>query len=150
MADLVTVDNGGLTDYTVLTDEVTDGTLGTGQKQMVGIMDGTVGGTNKLAVDSSGNASVKQKQSSTGTQTSVSASATTVTVLAANSSRVGAAVYNDSTALLYLKCGATASSTSHTVQIVAGGYWEAPYGYTGIIDGIWASATGSARVTEFT
>lgn len=49
MADLVTVDNGGLTDYTVLTDEVVDATLGTGQKQLVSLVDGTIGSTTKIA-----------------------------------------------------------------------------------------------------
>jgi hypothetical protein len=42
----------------ILTDEVTDGTLGTGQKQLVGIVDATINGTNKLVVDSSGRAKV--------------------------------------------------------------------------------------------
>jgi hypothetical protein len=30
----------------------------------------------------------------------------------------------------------------------AGDYFETPYEYTGIIDGIWSSADGSARITE--
>jgi len=87
----------------------------------------------------------------TGTQSSVAGSASDVTILAANSARYGASVYNDSTAILYLLVGAgTSSSTAHTVQLLAGDYYEVPYGYTGILKGIWASATGSARVTEFT
>lgn len=87
--------------------------------------------------------------------TNVAASATSVTVLAANTSRLGATIVNDSSALLYLKFGATASTTSYTV-VLAGtaaapfAYYEVPFGYTGIIDGIWASATGNARVTELT
>ena len=61
-------------------------------------------------------------------------------------------VYNDSTEILYLKYGATASTTSYTVQIPAGGYWEMPFPiYTGAIDGIWANnASGVARITELT
>lgn len=82
------------------------------------------------------------------TVTSVAGSATNVTLLAANAARRGAAVFNDSTAILYLKLGATASSTSHTVQVAASAYYEVPFDYTGIVDGLWASATGSARVTE--
>ena len=79
----------------------------------------------------------------------MAASATSVTVLAASASRQGASVYNDSTAVLYLKLGAAASVTSHTTQVAAGQLYELPAPvYTGIIDGIWASATGSARVTE--
>jgi hypothetical protein len=58
-------------------------------------------------------------------------------------------IFNDSTQVLYIKFGATASATSYTVQVAAGGYYELPMPvYTGIIDGIWASANGNARVTE--
>lgn len=89
-------------------------------------------------------------RSTTPTLSNVSASASSVTVLAANSARDGATIWNDSSAILYLKLGATASATSCTVKMVADAYYEVPYGYTGIIDGIWASATGSARVTEIT
>ena len=61
MADRVTVSNSSASinaDFTVLTDEVTDATLGTGQKQMVGIMDGTINGTDKLIVTAAGAAKV--------------------------------------------------------------------------------------------
>jgi len=89
-------------------------------------------------------------RSITGALANVAASATSVTVLAANTSREGATIWNDSTAILYLKFGATASVTSATVKMIADSYFEVPFGYTGIIDGIWASATGNARVTEIT
>lgn len=93
----------------------------------------------------------KEKRSATGTTSSVNDSASSVTVLAANAARLGATVYNDSTVALYLKLGATASATDFTVKIAADGYYEVPSGYTGIIDGIWASdASGAARVTELT
>lgn len=83
------------------------------------------------------------------TTSNVNSSATSVTLLAANPGRVSAYVFNDSTQVLYLKFGATASSTSYTVQIAAGGYYEFPMPiYTGIVDGIWASANGAARITE--
>lgn len=89
-------------------------------------------------------------RSSSSAITSVGGSASSVSILASNASRKGAAVYNDSTAVLYLKLGATASTTSYTVQLVAGAYYELPTTsvYTGAIDGIWASATGNARITE--
>jgi hypothetical protein len=85
---------------------------------------------------------------STATVASVASSATNVTLLAANANRKGAAVYNESTAVLKLKLGATASATSYTIQVAAGGYYEVPFGFTGRIDGLWASADGSARITE--
>jgi hypothetical protein len=88
--------------------------------------------------------------SATSTPSNVSASASNVTVLAANTGRKGAMVYNDSTSILYLKYGATASATSFTVKMFPDDYHEVPFGYTGIIDGIWVAAAGAARVTELT
>lgn len=94
---------------------------------------------------------VKEKRSATGTVTSQTDQATSVTLLASNASRLGAVIYNDSDVALYVKCGATASATSFTYKVAAAGTVELPYGYTGIVDGIWASdSTGSARITEFT
>jgi len=86
----------------------------------------------------------------TGTQTSVAGSASNVTLLAANVLRKGATIYNDSTAILYLRLAATATTSNFTVKLFADDYYEVPFGYYGIIDGIWASATGNARVTELT
>lgn len=99
-------------------------------------------------IDSMGAQWVREKSSTTSAVTSVAASATSVAVLALNAQRRGATIYNDSTAILYLKLGGTASSTSFTVKMQPDSYYEVPAQYTGVIDGIWASATGSARVTE--
>jgi hypothetical protein len=98
---------------------------------------------------------VKQTAPSTGSIASVAGSASDVTVLASNSSRKGATFYNDSTAILYLAlANVTSSTTVYTVQIPANGYYELPMNqggaYTGIVKGIWASATGNVRVTELT
>lgn len=92
------------------------------------------------------------------TLSNVSASASSVTVLAANPLRCGASIHNDSVAVLYLKMGSTASATSYTVKMEPGDHYELPIViggtqravYSGIITGIWASATGAARVTEYT
>lgn len=90
-------------------------------------------------------------QPSTATQTSVAAATSSTALLSANAARLGATVYNDSTAILYVLLGSgTASTSAYTVQVAAGGYYEVPYGYTGAIKGIWASATGNARLTELT
>lgn len=82
----------------------------------------------------------------------VNGSASSVTLKAANAARRGLLVHNDADKDLYLKYGATASTTSFTVKILAGGYWEMPFPiYAGVVDGIWASGpTGAARVTELT
>jgi hypothetical protein len=84
------------------------------------------------------------------TVTQKASSATSITLCASNGSRKGLYIFNASTQILYVKLGATASTTSYTVQIAAGGYWEQPSRpvYTGIVDGIWASANGNAYVTE--
>lgn len=89
--------------------------------------------------------------SATGTQTSVASSASDGTILASNAARLGASIYNDSTAILYLLLASGTSSTSnYSVQLAAnGGYFEVPFNYTGVIKGIWASANGNVRVTEY-
>lgn len=88
----------------------------------------------------------------TSTLTNVSGSITSVQLLAANTARVGGMIYNDSTAVLYLKLGTTASTTSFTVKLNQDDYYEfsGPAVYTGIVHGIWDSAAGAARVTELT
>jgi hypothetical protein len=87
--------------------------------------------------------------STTVTASSVSSSTTSNTILAANISRKGATVWNNSTANLNLELGATASLTAYTVKIAAGGYYELPFGYNGVISGIWDAVNGSALVREF-
>lgn len=81
----------------------------------------------------------------------VAASASNTTLKASNTNRRGLAVYNDADKALYLKLGTTASTTSFTVKIAAGGYYEIPQfpTYTGQVDGIWDTGpTGNAYVTE--
>lgn len=95
-----------------------------------------------VVVDPQGNANTSVN--------SVAASASSVTLQAANASRKGLFVYNDSSSVLYLKLGPTASSSSFTVKMVADSYYEVPATYTGIVDGLWVSAVGSAKVTEVT
>jgi hypothetical protein len=84
------------------------------------------------------------------TAANVAGSATAVTIFAAATNAVASrSVFNDSTAVLYLKKGASASTTDHWVQIPAGGYFEFPQPcWPGLVSGIWPTATGSARTTE--
>jgi hypothetical protein len=94
---------------------------------------------------------MQQGTAGTAAVTSPASSATNATLVAANVNRIGMIVYNDSTAILYLKYGATASATSFTVPMGPGAYWEmAPPIYTGQVDGIWSAANGNARITELT
>jgi hypothetical protein len=83
------------------------------------------------------------------TLANVASSATNVTLFAAAAANMRT-IFNDSTAVLYVKFGATASTTSYTTQIAAGGYYEFPQPlYTGQVDCLWASANGFARVTSW-
>ena len=100
-----------------------------------------------------GTGSMRQTIANAATPTSanVAASITNVTLLASSATRLGAAFYNDSSSAMYLKLGATSSTTSFTVKLVAGAYYEipGPHIYSGIVDGIWDTATGTCRVTSW-
>ena len=154
MAEPIIVDNGTLTDYNVLNDDVTDGTLGNGAVQYVKLMDGTinsttpVGGTsNGLKVDQ-----IRAQHCATTALTTVADSASSGVILATNSARFGAIITNDSSARLYLRLEAAAASTSnYAVSLAQHETYELPYGYTGEVRGIWATDPndGAARVTEF-
>lgn len=93
--------------------------------------------------------SVVPVASATGNLTSVAASATTVVVLASNAARKGAMITNDSTAILYLAFAATSSITAFSLKLFPNSAYITDTLYTGVISGIWSSANGSARVTEF-
>ena len=101
-----------------------------------------------ILYDSNGN---EQGLVTTATLANVSGSASSVTLRAASTSRKGLIIFNDSSAILYVKFGATASTTSFTYRLTPYSTFEmrSPI-YQGIVDGIWASATGDARVTELT
>lgn len=89
----------------------------------------------------------------TATRTQVADAAADTLILAANSGRQKATVYNDSSALLYLGLGTTATTSSnYTARVYPNGYYEAPSDFTGQIRGIWATDPndGGAKVTEIT
>ena len=86
---------------------------------------------------------------SSATVTSPTSAAADTSLLAANIQRIGVLLYNDSTASCYVKYGTGASSTSYTVFMGPGAYWEMPVPiYTGAINGNWTAANGNMRVTE--
>lgn len=90
------------------------------------------------------------RTAATGTQSIVAAAVADTAILATNANRKGATVYNDSTAIMYLLVASGAASTTvYTAQLIGGAYYEVPFGYTGQIRGYWATATGNARITEF-
>lgn len=78
---------------------------------------------------------------STITTATVNQSTSLVEIVAANQNRRGVTVRNRSTAQLTLNTG---------VVLEPEGYYEAPFGFTGSIAGIWSAAgTGLAEVREF-
>lgn len=102
-------------------------------------------GNLRMAADRS---QLVSRRSVTPTTTTVGGSATSVSLLAANNSRKLASIFNDSTAVLYIKYGATASTTSFYDLLYPNDRHVVEEGYVGAIDGIWGSATGNARITE--
>lgn len=90
--------------------------------------------------------------STTAVTSSVADNNVSQTLLAANSSRKGFSVYNDSTVNLFIAFGATASTTSFNTMVRPGGTYEM-FGrgvYIGAVSGIWSSnAAGYARITEW-
>lgn len=103
-----------------------------------------------VAISPNNSFTISTAKPSTSITSSVAASTSSVVLLPSNGTRLGATVYNDSSAFLYVKLGSTASSTDYTIKLFPLSYYEVPYGYTGEIDGIWASAGGFARVDELT
>lgn len=81
----------------------------------------------------------------------VASSATSVEIFASNPGRRGGAIYNDSTQILTIVFGTSdASATNLTTTLAAnGGYFELPPSFQGAVQGIWASANGAARCTEW-
>lgn len=96
--------------------------------------------------------SVGNLYSGTGGATTVASTVTAnTTLLAANSARIGATIFNESAsaAMTVLLGAGTQSATVYTVKIAPGGYYELPFRFTGRVSGQWAAAVGNARITEF-
>lgn len=127
----------------LLTTPLASGTSAVNLTQVNGT---TVSATNPVPVQPN---SIK---STTATLSSVTSTISSTTVLALNANRLGALIYNDSTAILYLAYAGTASTTAYTVQVPSQALFELPVApdYTGIVTGVWAAANGAARVTELT
>jgi len=86
----------------------------------------------------------------TSAVTQVGDATTSTTLKALNANRIRLTITNDSSAVLYVKEGATASATSYTYRLAQ---YDAVIidDYTGVVNGIWASdAGGFAYVTEIT
>lgn len=82
-------------------------------------------------------------------ESSVAGSASSVSILGANVARKkGTTIRNDSSAALYLSFGNVAT-TGSPIRLASQDTYELPVRYLGAINGIWDSATGNARIVEF-
>jgi hypothetical protein len=95
---------------------------------------------------------MSMQRSLTSSISTVARSVTSQTILAANGYRNGASIFNDSNAVLYLRLSSgPATTTSYSTKLGAQSYFEVPEKYSGVINGVWASAgSGNAHVTEYT
>lgn len=91
---------------------------------------------------------VSQVAASSSAITSVAGATSSTQLLAANSARLSATFYNDSSANAYLALAASASTTAFTKILMPGEYYTLPMRWTGAVYAIWASATGDMRITE--
>lgn len=116
---------------------------------------------NLVKVDSSGNQYVlgtgvsssvltSERTGLTGTLTNTSVATSSTTLAASSTSRRGVVVHNDSSQVLFLKYGTSASSTSYTFLVQPGEHWWMPMPlYTGAVTGIAGAATGTWRITTW-
>lgn len=93
---------------------------------------------------------VKNVAPTTGTGTGPANATSSFTVLASNTARKGATIWNEGATNCFIKLGSGASLTDYSFRLAQDGYYEVPFGYTGIITGISSAATGNLRVTELT
>lgn len=111
-------------------------------------------------VDSSGNAATMSQaefiaalKSATATHSSVNSGTSSVTILASNTARKGARIFNTDANNLFLDLtGGTAVAASRAqVKLGQNEGYTVDAGYTGAITGIWATdGSGVASVAEFT
>lgn len=100
-----------------------------------------------------GTLATREVSSTVSTRTQVADNSADVLLLASNANRLGATIFNDSSALVYVGYGTTAvTSSNYSAKLFPNGYLEVPFGFTGQIRGIWATdpGDGSARISELT
>lgn len=87
----------------------------------------------------------------TPTTTSVASSSSSVTILAANTNRRGFSISNVSTSKLYLSFSNPATVANSWIEVPAGAFLllDQQLIVPNAIYGIWASANGTAQITEY-
>lgn len=92
---------------------------------------------------------VNAAHSNVGAQTAVATSTTNVQIVGNNTNRKQVTIHNGGTTDLYVKYGTTATTSDYTLVLPPGATLFEDC-YTGRIDGILASGTGSAKVSHQT
>jgi len=88
-------------------------------------------------------------QQGTTVTTSNFTSTTASTVLAsANANRKVLTIFNEGAGNLHICAGATCTTTSYQVRLVAGDYYEVPLNQTGLAHSAVFATAGTAKVTE--
>lgn len=103
-----------------------------------------------LPVQGIGTFVTKDARTTSSAITSINAAISDTMLLGINTGRFGASVYAEGPGTLFLKLGNSASTTSYTVQMTPQTYYEVPFGWTGSVNGIWGTQSGTARITEIT
>lgn len=113
----------------------------------------TAGGNLKIAVEEFEESLVLPVTVSprTPTTTSVASSASSVTILASNVNRKGISISNISTSKLYLSFTSPATTSNCFIEMQPGEFrlFDQQLIFANTIYGIWASANGTAQVTEY-
>jgi len=142
--------NVNLTDIeallTTLQADVADGLLVTSVERVEDGQGSIFGLDRNFPVDGTVTANpIRAVTGGTGPTTFTSTSYGTIAV--ADSTRLGCQVFNEGAGNLHVTLGtSTTSTSSYTVRLASGDYFEVPSNYTGLIGGIFATA-GTARVT---
>jgi len=91
-------------------------------------------------------------KAATAPRGSVAAATSSTTIFASNANAKGRSAFNDSSAILYLdESGGAATTSNYTVQVQPYQLYEFPQPiYTGMVTGVWSSATGAVKTKELT
>lgn len=92
------------------------------------------------------------KQAGTAMLNNINSSTSSVQLLAANATRLGMVIVNDSNQPMYVAFAATASTTAYSLVLQpADTYETSSLVYTGAVSAIWTGTpSGAARITELT
>jgi len=110
--------------------------------------------SNRFPVDATGSVSITSGTTTSLVSTTGGTGPTTFTstsygtIATSNSARLGCQIFSEGPGNLHITLGtSTTSTSSYTVRLSSGDYYEVPSNYTGLIGGIFATA-GTARVTQ--